>query len=73
MLLVSNYEDYRIGFLKACMNYFIYDLERTIERKEKDCSNEGEKIGYADATLDLARYKKKIDEFVRDIRKRIHT
>lgn len=73
MLIVSNYEDYRIGFLKACLNYIIFDLERTIERKEKDCSNEGEKIGYADATLDLARYKKKIDEFVHDIRKRIYT
>ena len=73
MLLVSNYEDYRTGFLKACMNYFIYDLERTIERKEKDCSNEGEKIGYADATLDIARYHKKIDEFVREIRRRIYT
>lgn len=73
MLLVSNYEDYRIGFLKACINYFIYDLERTIERKEKDCSNEGEKIGYADATLDIARYHKKIDEFVCEIRRRIYT
>ena len=55
------------------MNYFTYNLERTIERKEKDCENEDEKLGYTDATLYLTRYKKEIDEFVRAIRRRIHT
>lgn len=45
------------------MNYYTYDLERTIERKEKDCANEDEKAGYTDATLDLTRYKKEIEEF----------
>lgn len=55
------------------MNYYTYDLERTIERKEKDCENEDEKVGYTDATLDLTRYKKEIDEFARAIYRRIHT
>lgn len=55
------------------MNYYTYDLERTIERKEKDCANEDEKVGYTDATLDLTRYKKEIDEFVPAIRRRIYT
>ena len=57
MLPAIHYGAYRIGFLKACMNY-TYDLERTIERKEKDCANEDEKTGYTDATLDLTRHKK---------------
>ena len=73
MLQVTSYNAYRIGFLKACMNYYTYDLERTIERKEKDCANEYEKTGYTDATLDLTRYKKEIDEFVRSVRRRIYT
>lgn len=73
MLLVIHYDVYRIGFLKACMNYYTYDLERTIERKEKDCANEDEKTGYTDATLDLTRYKKEIDEFARALYRRIHT
>lgn len=55
------------------MNYNTYGLERTIERKEKDCTNEDEKTGYTDATLDLTRYKKEIDEFARAIYRRIHT
>lgn len=55
------------------MNYYTYDLECIIERKEKDCANEDEKIGYTDATLDLTRRKKEIDEFVRAIRRRIYT
>lgn len=50
-------ERYLDAHTKACMNY-TYDLERTIERKEKDCTNEDEKTGYTDATLDLTRYKK---------------
>ena len=73
MLPAIHYDAYRIGFLKACMNYNTYGLERTIERKEKDCTNEDEKIGYTDATLDLTRYKKEIDEFARAIYRRIHT
>lgn len=72
MLPVIHYDAYRIGFLKACMNYYTYDLERTIERKEKDCANEDEKAGYTDATLDLTRCKKEIDEFVCAIRRRIY-
>lgn len=55
------------------MNYFTYNLERTIERKEKGCESEDEKLGYTDATLYLTRYKKEIDEFVRAIRRRIYT
>ena len=58
MLPVIHYDAYRIGFLKACMNYYTYDLERTIERKEKDCANEDEK---------------EIDEFARALYRRIHT
>ena len=68
MLPAIHYDAYRIGFLKACMNY-TYDLER----KEKDCTNEDEKTCYTDATLDLTRYKKEIDEFVRALYRRIYT
>ena len=72
MLPVIHYDAYRIGFLKACINYYTYDLDCTIERKQKDCANDDEKTGYTDATLDLTRYKKEIDEFVSVIRRRIH-
>lgn len=73
MLIVSNYEDYRIGFLKACLNYIIFDLERTIYRREKDCTNKDEEVGYTDATLDITRNKKEIDKFSRDLYARIYT
>lgn len=73
MLETIDYKAYRIGFLKACMNYYTYDLERTIERKEKDCTGEDEKIGYTDVTIDLARYKNEIDKFARAICRRIYT
>lgn len=41
MLPAIHYDAYRIGFLKACMNYNTYGLERTIERKEKRLHKRG--------------------------------
>lgn len=73
MVPTINYEHYRLGYMKAVINYFTYDLERTIYRREKDCTNKDEEVGYTDATLDITRNKKEIDKFSRDLYARIYT